>query len=326
MAKAISSKYGEIKNLSTPEFYEENGFALIENAVCEEHISAYESKWLSENGKKNDFSGWLDEKSYMQIDEIKDVLCSRKINDFFLSINIGVALHVSRTDWAPVFTGWHIDASHRHEIGPKNYVGAYVSLDKTLEVSGPIQVISGSHRWEMNYAEIFSSPSAMISQEDIEAMREKMNADIVTLLPGRGDAFVWHGRTVHRGSMPKDPSVPRKGIVAHYCNRLVSEDCVQNAGGHVPAEKMINEFINNESGDDDHFFAQWRTGGYYYPDCTITRTWLKNAHPELGEEANTINWDELSKKIDVGKRGDLRYLAPGYDPDYSSEYEQLSEN
>jgi ectoine hydroxylase-related dioxygenase (phytanoyl-CoA dioxygenase family) len=317
MAKAVSHKFGEIKNLSTPEFYEENGFALIENAVEEDYLKAYENRWVTENGNNKDFSGWSDHKSYMEIDEIKDVLCSQKINDFFLSIDIGVALHVSRTDWAPRFTGWHIDAVHRHDIGPKNYVGAYVSLDKTAEESGPIQIISRSHKWEMDYKNTFSTVTGMLSQEDIESMRQATNSDIVTLLPERGDAFVWHGRTVHRGAMPSNPAVPRKGIVAHYCNRLVAEDCVENSGGHVSGKKMIKEFINNESGDDDHFFSKWRTGGYYYPDCTITRTWLAHAYPDLADRAQTISWDELQNEIDVTKRGDLRYLAPGYNPDYS---------
>lgn len=317
MSGASGSGFENENQESNSDFYEENGFALIKNAISEDYLTAYENKWISDNGLNPNFRGWQDDKFYMQSDEIKDVLCSEKINNFFLSIDIGVALHVSRTDWAPVFTGWHIDAAHKHEIGPKNYVGAYVSLSDTSPESGPIQVVARSHKWEMDYEKAFSKPDGMLSQEEIELMIKRNNSEIITLLPKRGDVFVWHGRTVHRGTLPTNQSIPRKGIVAHYCNRLVAEDCVENAGGHVPAEKMIKEFIDNKSGDDDHFFARWRTGGYYYPDCTITRTWLSHAHPELGDRAKTISWDELAQEIDVSKRGDLRYLSPGYDPDYS---------
>lgn len=321
MTKLISSKYGVVtEDPSTPEFYEKHGFALIENAVPESYLSKYENKWLEDNGNKSDFTGWGDDKCYMEIDEIKDVLCSSGINDFFMKIDIGVALHVAKTDWASSFRTWHIDATHPHEEGPKNYVGAYVSLGETKIESGPIEIISGSHMWDLDYRNTFVVPYAMFKHEDLEQKRIEKDADVITVLPSRGDAVVWHGRSVHRGTVAKDPSVPRKGVVAHYCNRLVAEDFAKNSGGHVPANKMIEQFICNTSGDDDHFFSKWRTGGYYYPDCTITRSWLAHAHPELGEKKiRTISWEELTKEIDVSKRGDLNYLKAGYDPDYNKE-------
>jgi hypothetical protein len=317
MTKLISLKFGEItENPCTVEFYEKHGFALIENAIDESYLNAYESRWLAENGANKDFSGWGHDKCYMDIDEIKDVLCSPKINDFFMSVDIGVALHVSKTDWAPRFITWHIDAAHSHEIGPKNYVGAYVSLGSTDINSGPIQIISGSHKWEMDYKKTFSTPYGMFSNEELEKKRIETDSDVITILPDRGDTFVWHGRAVHKGTEAINPDIARKGIVAHYCNRLVSEDFVENAGGHVSGQEMVKQFIHNDSGDDDHFFSKWRTGGYYYPDCTITRTWLKFAHPELGDEAKSISWEELEKRIDVSKRGDLGFLQPDYNPNY----------
>lgn len=321
MTKLISSKYGVIKeNPSTPDFYEKHGFALIENAVSEDYLAAYEKRWLEENGNKGNHAGWGDDKCYMEIDEIKDVLCSQGINDFFMQVDIGVALHVAKTDWAPSFKTWHIDATHPHEEGPKNYVGAYVSLGETDINSGPIQIISGSHKWDLDYRNTFTVPYAMFKHEELEEKLKEKDSDVITILPSRGDVFVWHGRAVHRGSEANNPEIPRKGIVAHYCNRLVAEDYAKNAGGHVPAEKMVNQFISNLSGDDDHFFSQWRTGGYYYPDCTITRSWLAHAHPELGERVRTISWEELTEEIDVSKRGDMSYLKAGYDPEYNKEH------
>lgn len=321
MTKLISSKYGVVtEDPSTPEFYEKHGFALIENAVPESYLSKYENKWLEDNGNKSDFTGWGDDKCYMEIDEIKDVLCSSEINNFFMSVDIGVALHVSKTDWAPSFKTWHIDATHPHEEGPKNYVGAYVSLGETDINSGPIQIISGSHKWDLDYRGTFVTASAMFNPDELEQKRIEKNSDVITILPARGDAFIWHGRAVHRGTEAINPNIPRKGIVAHYCNRLVAEDFAKNSGGHVPAEIMTKQFIHNESGDDDHFFSKWRTGGYYYPDCTITRSWLRFAHPELGHETiSKISWEELTEKIDVSKRGDINYLKAGYDPDYHKE-------
>jgi hypothetical protein len=320
MSKLISSKRGAISidECSSPEFYEQHGFAFIENAVPEEHLNLYEKKWLEDNSHKPNFAGWQDDKCYMTIDEIKDVLCSEKINDFFFSVDIGVALHVAKTDWAPSFKTWHIDAAHTHEIGPKNYVGSYVAIEDTKPESGPIQIISGSHKWDLDYKSVFSNPSGMFKHDDLEQKRIDMDSEVFTILPSRGDAVVWHGRAVHRGTEAIDNTAPRKGVVAHYCNRLVAEDYVKNAGGHVPAELITKQFISNESGDDDHFFAQWRTGGYYYPDCTITRSWLKHAHPEI-ENATSITWDELREKIDVSARGDMAYLKAGYDPEYNSE-------
>lgn len=318
MEKLISSKRGPVsaKECSSADFYETHGFAFVENAVRSEHLDAYEKIWLDQNSNKGNFAGWGDDKCYMTIDEVKDVLCSEKLNEFFFSVDIGVALHVAKTDWAPSFITWHIDAAHTHEIGPKNYVGSYVALEDTDIESGPIQIISGSHKWNLDYESVFSNPTGMFSHQELEQKRIDEDAEVFTVLPGRGDAFVWHGRSVHRGTEAIDCSKPRKGVVAHYCNRLVAEDFVNNAGGHVSAKNMVKQFISNTSGDDDHFFKQWRTGGYYYPDCTITRSWLRHAHPEI-ENPHNITWDELTQKIDVSARGDMYYLGAGYDPEYS---------
>lgn len=298
----------------TAEFYETNGFAVIPGAVDDDALNSYAAKWNEnfDHPENQDFLGWEDDKAYMHVPELKDVLCNRGVNNFFKTIDIAVALHVTKTRMATHQGGWHIDAPHPHEVGPKNYIGGMVALGDCNEENGAIEAIPGSHKWDLNYRERFSQSyedRSGVSNDELEAYRQEIDAPIVQLHAQKGDLLVWHGRSVHRGTEPTQPNSKRPSVVAHWCNRLVAESEVDRMGGHVPYDVMSKDMLTNESGYNEHFFQRWgEDGGFYYPNCTITRTWLRRHHPEIPYKS--VLWEELPSYGIEHSDGDPLLLLP----------------
>jgi hypothetical protein len=297
----------------TAQFYEKYGFAVIPNAVPDTSLDMYGDCWDANFNTPDNphFVGWEDDKAYMHVPELKEVLCHKGVNDFFRKIDIAVALHVTKTRMNVQHTGWHHDATHPHEIGPKNYVGGLVALGDCNETNGAIEVIPGSHKWDLNYRERYSNPdkSGFIHGDEFEEHRQKINAPIVQIHAQKGDLQVWHGRSVHRASQPTDNTTRRPAVVAHWCNRLVAEEEVEKAGGHVPYDTMADDLLTNKSRSNEHFFQRWgEDGGFYYPNCTITRTWLSRTHPEVPYDK--VLWEELPSYGIYPTDGDPNLLLP----------------
>ena len=300
----------------TAEFYEKYGFAIIPNAVPEESLDSYGNRWDAEfdTPENPHFTGWEDDKAYMHVPELKEVLCHKGVNDFFKEIDIAVALHVTKTRMTVQHTGWHIDANHPHEVGPQNYVGGMVALGDCNEENGAIEAIPGSHKWDLNYRKRFSQrPTAdgggHVTSKEFEDHRQEIDAPIVQLHARRGDLQVWHGRSVHRAAQPTQNGVKRPAVVAHWCNRLVAESEAEKAGGHVPYEIMADDLLTNKSNSNEHFFQRWGDdGGFYYPNCTITRTWLSRNHPEIPYDK--VLWEELPSYGISHDDGDPLLLLP----------------
>ena len=72
---------------------------------------------------------------------------------------------------------------------------------------------------------------------------------------------------------------------------------------------MSKDMLTNESNSNEHFFQRWGDdGGFYYPNCTITRTWLERYHPEV--PYSTVLWEELPSYGISHDDGDPLLLLP----------------
>jgi ectoine hydroxylase-related dioxygenase (phytanoyl-CoA dioxygenase family) len=112
-----------------------------------------------------------------------------------------------------------------------------MALDTIDPDSGPFEYVAGSHRWGLlrgekvrgylteeertrrepatginqwpTYAERFTTPA-------IEAEIRSTGTEVKRFLGRKGDVLIWHGRLVHRGSAPRNPSLQRRSLITHY--------------------------------------------------------------------------------------------------------------
>ena len=140
--------------MNNVEFYEKNGYVILENLISEDLIDSYEQKWIKENGDK--VQGWDGHTSYLDHPEILDILCHKGVGDFFTNAQKGVALHLNLTYWVSTEKGWHMDSNIPNKMGSDNYTGAWVALEDISLDSGPFQLIPGSHLWDIDLVKMTS--------------------------------------------------------------------------------------------------------------------------------------------------------------------------
>jgi len=67
---------------------------------------------------------------------------------------------------------------------------------------------SGANEWP-KYAERFVTPA-------VDRKIEQSGLPVRTFLARKGDVPMWHGRLMHRGSLPRVPGTPRRSLITHY--------------------------------------------------------------------------------------------------------------
>jgi ectoine hydroxylase-related dioxygenase (phytanoyl-CoA dioxygenase family) len=110
-----------------------------------------------------------------------------------------------------------------------------MALDDIDPASGPFEYVPGSHRWPLLRGEKVRS---FLTEEEIagrehgishwpklserfvtpavEAEIKRRGVKIRDFIARKGDVLIWHGRLMHRGSMPAHPGLERRALIAHY--------------------------------------------------------------------------------------------------------------
>jgi ectoine hydroxylase-related dioxygenase (phytanoyl-CoA dioxygenase family) len=245
--------------------YKKNGFTVLEKAIPEELLQKYEDVWRSEVGDVRDdqglLVGWNKWDSYLDHTEIMDILCHSSVHEVFTEIDRGVALHSSRTYGTSTTMGWHHDSALDNEIAAENYIGVWVALEDVTPESGPFELIVGSHLWDLDFAKLYAIGDNAYegtygSYEYLLEEIEKRQGETFTFLAKRGDVLVWHGRLVHRGTIPQKKDATRMSIIGHYCNNYAHKD----QEDLQPDASTIFSSMD----EDAKRYAKWESGGYYF--------------------------------------------------------------
>jgi hypothetical protein len=206
---------------------------FLDNPHGHEIMDAYCTLWMSEHTEGNleppwrETGGWPDPIPYMRFPEILNLL------EPFASVleeTVGepMGLHLNLTGWVTTERNWHQDSYLNPPHVGDHYAALWIALEDIDPDSGPFQYVPGSHRWPQVTRERIwealgdhSSPDWPTRSERIltpafEAELEKRQPEIVTYLPKRGDALIWHGRLLHRGSKANVPGMPRQAIISHF--------------------------------------------------------------------------------------------------------------
>jgi hypothetical protein len=206
---------------------------FLANPSGEDLMNAYASLWLAEHNDGSlappwrETGGWPDPIPYMRHPEIRDLM--EPFGDV-LAETIGepAGLHLNLTGWATTTRDWHQDSYLNPPHVGDYYAALWIALEDIDPDSGPFQYVPGSHRWPQVTRDAiwraldgYDGPDWPTRSETIltpmfEQVLAERQPEIVTYLPKRGDALIWHGRLLHRGSQARVPGTPRRAIISHF--------------------------------------------------------------------------------------------------------------
>ena len=210
---------------STLDFYKENGYIILKNAIPADLISAYETVWLgahSTNGEITSIRGWENSNSFQEHDEILDIMCHENIYNFLNLINDKLTLHLSFTTWTSTRKTWHQDSTSSNKEDAGNYVGAWVALDNISVDSGPFQFVPGSHKWDLDFDYIYDPDH---NQRAAQVLNDKIletKSSVYAFTAEKGDVLIWDGHLVHGAGSPKPENFLRKSLIGHYALKVAS--------------------------------------------------------------------------------------------------------
>lgn len=167
---------------------------------------------------------------YLANAEMRDVCLHGALTDALTWLHDEtMGLHLNLSGWKSTQRAWHVDSYLSPPYVGMNYAAAWIALDDIHPDSGPFEYVPGSHRWPApTQAKVLAAMGEDGSDPDwpwrSEALlgplydREIVNrrAHIERFIAKKGDVLLWSAHTVHRGSIPIDPTIERRALIAHY--------------------------------------------------------------------------------------------------------------
>lgn len=183
-------------------------------------------------------TGWWSPAPYLHIDELRELCLYPKLRQILRSL-IGeeMMLHLNLTEWVSTEQNWHQDEYLNPPFVNSWYAAVWIALDHIHPDSGPFEYVPGSHRWPLPRDD--KVRDCMTEEERSSAIgplalnsRSKISERFVVpaieaeirdrgvaprwFLAEEGDALIWHGRLMHRGTVPVRPDLERRAVTAHY--------------------------------------------------------------------------------------------------------------
>lgn len=224
------------QKLSTEQkFWRENGYLILSNFIPEELVDAY----LDLRKRANVMvDAWGTATPYMFFEEIKDLCLYKPLTDMMrLLVGDELGMHFNIPAFQSTQRGWHQDDYLNPPDVYSWYAAVWFAVGDIHPDCGPFQYVPGSHKWPCmrsdkvkqflvpeargvwgdkgqkghwaQHAEVFTTPAYIDKLE-------RSKAPIKTFLGKKGDVLIWHGRLLHRGSYPNDPTIQRPGLITHY--------------------------------------------------------------------------------------------------------------
>lgn len=220
--------------------WRDSGYVILENFVPEELIEKYcrlRSKFLNPGG-------WSCPTPYMYYKEIRDICLYAPLMEVMKSlIGDDMGLHLNLTGWVSTTRDWHQDDYLNPPFVNSWYAAVWMALDDIHPDSGPFEFVPGSHKWPLLRRELvwnymdqeetlkpdWPAISEKICVPAFEDYIQRTDSKIEQFLGKKGDVLIWHGRLAHRGTLPKNPELQRKALIAHYSAISKREDMPNRA-------------------------------------------------------------------------------------------------
>ena len=138
--------------------------------------------------------------------------------------------HFDLTQWKSTERAWHQDDYLNDEKINGYYAAVWFAIDDIHPDAGPFKFVRGTNTWPVmrrNRIKALMDPKdaespmwpslsqAMVGDVFAREIAKK-NLPVEKFLGKRGQVLIWHARLIHRGSLPKDPSMLRKGLIVHH--------------------------------------------------------------------------------------------------------------
>ena len=223
----LDRQHVDEENLTNSQkFWRDNGYLILENFIPEDLID----KYVSVRSKISDPLGWHSPSAYHEIEEIKDLTLYEPLSKLAEElIGAPLALHLVLTGWKSTTRDWHQDDYLNPPEVNSHYLAFWIALDDISPDSGPFEFIPASHKWPLIRQEKVLShlPRDASQSQSWPWLSEnlltpffnqeitKRESKAMRFLGKKGDVLIWHSNLLHRGSVPLNPNIERRSLIAH---------------------------------------------------------------------------------------------------------------
>lgn len=219
----------------------ETGVAILPRLVPDDLLTAYEDEWLAANGGAGAVlgdigtyrspGGWPHATPYMDHSALRRLVCCAPLAAALQEI-IGepMGVHLNLTGWVSTRRNWHFDQYLNEPYVGGFYAAVWIALEDIEADAGPFEYVPGSHTWWKPISQSkmrlalgrdgtgpdWPTHSERILTPLFEDELQQRNVTPHRFLATRGDVLIWHGRLLHRGSIPANPKLERRALIAHF--------------------------------------------------------------------------------------------------------------
>ena len=208
-------------------FWRREGYLIKRGFIPEDLIDSYSDV----RRRHPSPHGWSCPVPYMYVPELREVSLYpplMKLMERLVGEEMG--LHLNLTGWLSTERNWHQDDYLNPPFINSWYAAVWIALDDIGPDCGPFQFVPGSHRWPLmksHKVRMFLAPEerehhnwSKLSERFVDDIAEaeiaRRGVEPEAFLAKKGDLLIWHGRLMHRGSLPNAPGTPRRALISHY--------------------------------------------------------------------------------------------------------------
>lgn len=204
-------------------------------------MAAYEESWLHFNGgtaailgRPETYErpmGWPNPTPYMESEALLSLSLVGLISALLEEL-IGhpMGLRLPPTGWKSSRRDWHLDQRLNIPQVAGFYAAVWIALDDIHPDSGPFEYLPGSHKWyppisQRKMREVLGEHG---TEEDRPWHSEQILSPVIeqdlanrhvrpdAFVARRAGVLVWHSKLRHRGSIPRNDSLERRALIAHF--------------------------------------------------------------------------------------------------------------
>ena len=266
--------------------FEEDGYLVVDELIDSQNISvlhqAFDDLFQGEfeTGVRPDEVNWqqLDGDPSLTRQICNGWKANRDIARVVLDATLGQAvaelagwpgarIMIDNVIWKPQGAkslGYHQDSSYLAWFTPSDLLTCWIALDDTSAEGGTMELVRGSHRWDLSEPEgEFHAPADYRLPMRKAAERAGVEPEIAYIeVPAGGGSF-HHGWTWH-GSGSNAGTRPRRSLVLHAMRNDVEYVPAHFDQGIGPIYSRYKRLGDNQL-DENYFPILWRQDGYRTP-------------------------------------------------------------